>query len=121
MTQETVSPARELAGRVALVTGGAGGIGSAVARRLAQSGASVVIADSNLARASALAEDLSARGTAALAVQVDVADESSVAALVSAAEGRFGKVDLLVNAAGVQGVSADLGHAVCRVAAGARD
>jgi NAD(P)-dependent dehydrogenase (short-subunit alcohol dehydrogenase family) len=86
-----------LSGRVAVVTGAAGGIGPVYARALAQAGAAVVLADLAgdvaAARAAAIAED----GHEALGVQVDVTDEASLASMVSAALERFGRIDILVN------------------------
>lgn len=81
-----------LAGRKAFVTGGAKGIGEAIARRLAADGAQVTIADLDIAAAQALAQEI-----AASAVQLDVADLAQVSA-VMAAQGSF---DILVNNAGV--------------------
>lgn len=85
-------------GRVALVTGGASGIGAATARRIVDEGGSVVIADIQ----DALGAELAARlGDRAVFVHLDVADEESWAAAVAAATGRFGRLDILVNNAGV--------------------
>jgi NAD(P)-dependent dehydrogenase (short-subunit alcohol dehydrogenase family) len=86
-----------LAGRVAIVTGGAGGIGVAYGRGLAEAGAAVVLADLAGERAVAAAGDLEAAGFAALGVAVDVTDDESVAAMVAATVERFGRVDVLVN------------------------
>ena len=81
-------------GKVAIVTGAAGGIGEAYARALAAEGASVVVAD--------LDED-KGRATAAEFVKVDVGDEASTLALASATVDRFGGIDLLVNNAAIYG------------------
>lgn len=96
----------ELAGRVALVTGGASGIGRATAHALAQTGAQVVVADVDAARAQAVAAELHAGGGTAIAVTVDVTDDAAVKAMVAAAVSTFGGLDLAVNAAGVGGVDA---------------
>jgi NAD(P)-dependent dehydrogenase (short-subunit alcohol dehydrogenase family) len=89
----------ELADRVVVVTGGASGIGRALAQRLAQEGArGVVVADLDLAGARVVA---SAIGPQALAVGCDVAIEAQVAALVARAEEAFGPVDLFCANAGV--------------------
>ena len=72
-----------LHGKSALVTGGAGGIGSAVCRLLAAQGARVMVADLAGTRAQALAAELRAKGADALAVQVDLADEGSIQAMVA--------------------------------------
>lgn len=82
-----------LQGRVAIVTGGAGGIGSAVCRGLAELGASVAVADLDGARADALAASLpDAAGFAC-----DMADEAEIVALVAAVKARWGRVDILNN------------------------
>ena len=91
----------DLSGRVALVTGAAGAIGSAIARRLADNGASVVIADVNLDGARAFAAEL----PSALAVHVDISDEHSAQAGVAETIGRFGRLDILVNNAGVNSLA----------------
>jgi NAD(P)-dependent dehydrogenase (short-subunit alcohol dehydrogenase family) len=89
----------KLADRVAIVTGGAQGIGAAISRRLAEEGARVAVADIN--PKATLAEDLSAEGFRALGVSVDVADESSVEAMFATVEQQLGPVDILVNNAGI--------------------
>ena len=91
-------PPPVFAGRVALVTGGASGIGRAIAERLAHEGASVVIADVDGERAEKVAATIGAER--ALAVEVDVSDETAVAAAFADAALRFGGVDLVVNNAG---------------------
>jgi len=91
---------KALATRVAVVTGGASGIGKATAQRLAAEGACVVIADLNLEAAEELATELGGPDVAT-AVACDVTDEAQVAALVDAAALAFGGVDLVVNNAGL--------------------
>ncbi len=91
---------KSLATRVALVTGGASGIGKAIAQRLASEGACVVIADLDLAAAQGLADELGGPDVA-IAVQADVTDEGAVAALIDAASLAFGGLDLVVNNAGL--------------------
>ena len=86
-----------LDGKVAIVTGAGGrgnSIGAAYAKGLAQAGAKVVVADLNRAGAQAVAAEI---GDAALAVQVDIADEASVAAMMAATVEAFGGLDILVN------------------------
>jgi rhamnulose-1-phosphate aldolase/alcohol dehydrogenase len=93
-------PPRPLAGRVALVTGAASGIGRAVATRLAAEGATVVIADRDADRARAAAEELGGADVA-VAVVADVTDEHAVASAVGEACATYGGVDLVVNNAGL--------------------
>jgi NAD(P)-dependent dehydrogenase (short-subunit alcohol dehydrogenase family) len=88
-----------VSGKVVIVTGGAMGIGYAIAEALAARGASVVVADR--ANAAAAAARIEAGGHAALAVTADVSAERDVEAMVAAAVGRFGRVDALVNNAGI--------------------
>ncbi|WP_459205304.1 SDR family NAD(P)-dependent oxidoreductase [Pseudomonas sp. MLB6B] len=85
--------------KVVLITGAAAGIGEATARRFAEEGAQVVLADWNLGQAQAVAAELPAERV--LAVQVDVSDLASVQRMVEATVARFGGLDVLVNNAGV--------------------
>ncbi|HTW27151.1 MAG TPA: SDR family oxidoreductase [Acetobacteraceae bacterium] len=87
-----------LAGRVALVTGGAQGIGRAIAARLAQDGARIVIADLNEGKAAAAAESC---GGGAFALRCDVSDAAQVATLFRSVEQRAERVDVLVNNAAI--------------------
>jgi len=87
-----------LDGKVAIVTGAAGGIGEAYARALAGEGASVVIADLDAERGAKVAADIP---WDALFVRVDVSDEASTLALAAAALERFGRIDYLVNNAAI--------------------
>jgi 3alpha(or 20beta)-hydroxysteroid dehydrogenase len=87
-----------LAGKVALISGGAGGIGSATVRRFVAEGARVVIADVAGGRATELAGEC---GDDAVACQLDVTDPSSWDAAVSATLGAYGALDVLVNNAGI--------------------
>jgi D-sorbitol dehydrogenase (acceptor) len=88
----------KLSGKVAIVTGGARGIGEAVVRAYSAEGASVVVADIEIAKAQSLASELGAK---ALAVQLDVRDSKSIASLISTTVAKFGSVDILYNNAGV--------------------
>ena len=89
-----------LTDRVAVVTGGGGGIGAATARLFAQHGARVVIADIDAERARRTAEEITASSGSALAVGADVRDEDRVAALSRTVLDRYGRVDVLVNNVG---------------------
>jgi NAD(P)-dependent dehydrogenase (short-subunit alcohol dehydrogenase family) len=90
-------------GKVVLVTGGAGAIGSAAARRFAAEGARLAILDRDRAGAEALAAELAAAGTDALALAGDVGTEADVEAAVAALVARFGRLDVLFNNAGIPG------------------
>ena len=90
-----------LAGHTAIVTGGASGIGLATAGMLAGMGANVAIADRNEAGGNEAVEGLRAKGAEAMFVRTDVADPGDVAALVEAATGRFGSLEILMHFAGV--------------------
>src|SRR4051812_50196200 len=106
-------------GRVAVVTGGAGGIGLAVVRRLAGAGVSVVIADSDAAAAESAAREL---GSSVVAVCADVSTEKGVDTYMQAGLDRFGRIDAYHLNAGVAGAPAFLPDAsageVGRVIAG---
>jgi 2-deoxy-D-gluconate 3-dehydrogenase len=91
----------DLGERVAIVTGGNGGIGLGMARGLARAGARVVVAARDAEKSKAAVAELQGLGGQAVAVTVDVADEASVAAMVDAAVQRWGRVDALVNNAGI--------------------
>ncbi|QGG94204.1 SDR family NAD(P)-dependent oxidoreductase [Actinomarinicola tropica] len=88
-------------GRVALVTGGASGIGKATASRLAAEGASVVVADVQDDAGAQVVADIEGSEGAAMFVHLDVTDESGWAAAVDAVLERFGRLDVLVNNAGI--------------------
>jgi NAD(P)-dependent dehydrogenase (short-subunit alcohol dehydrogenase family) len=90
----------EIAGRVALVTGGGGGLGAAIGRELGAAGATIVVADVRLAAAEAVAEAIRGAGGKAGALALDVADEVSAARAVEQARAEFGALDVLVNNAG---------------------
>jgi 3-oxoacyl-[acyl-carrier protein] reductase len=85
---------------VAIVTGGAGGIGQATCRRLADDGMVVVLADIDGTAAKSVAADLSADGRVVEPAGVDVTDSASVQAMVDDLDRRFGRIDVLVNNAG---------------------
>jgi 2-deoxy-D-gluconate 3-dehydrogenase len=91
----------DLKGRVAVVTGGNGGIGFGMGRGLAEAGAAVVVAARNREKSLRAVALLRGLGVEAEAIEVDVADEASVDALVKATVARFGRLDILVNNAGM--------------------
>lgn len=99
MTHAT-NPDALLTGRVAVVTGGAGGIGAATARLFAEHGADVIIADIAADLADATAASITAAGGSALAVPADVRDPDQVSRLAATVLDRFGRVDVLVNNVG---------------------
>jgi 2-dehydro-3-deoxy-L-rhamnonate dehydrogenase (NAD+) len=96
----------ELSGRVAVVTGGASGIGYAISERLSRAGARVVIADKD--EEGAAARHLGAEGGEALGVRTDVTRPEDVAAMVERTLESFGRLDILVNNAGINGRNAPL-------------
>ena len=89
--------------RVALITGGGRGIGEASARRLSEYGAKVILADLNLAAAQAVAEDINAHGGEAKALEFNVAEFDTIGEKVAQARALFGRIDILVNVAGITG------------------
>jgi len=91
----------DLQNKVAVITGGNGGIGFGMAQGLATAGAHIVIAARNAAKSAAAVELLQASGARALAIQVDVTDEASVDRLFEQTLTRCGSVDILINNAGI--------------------
>ena len=91
----------DLSGKVAIVTGGAMGIGYGISYRLAEAGASVVIADMNKSAADEAVAKLTANGWKAFAVSVDVSDAKQVEQMVETTITSYGSVDILVNDAGI--------------------
>lgn len=93
---------KRLYGKVAIVTGAGAGIGEAIAHRFAAEGASVVVAELNRGNGERVAEALTQKhGTGAVFIETNVADASSVDAMVGKAVVAFGQIDLLVNNAGI--------------------
>lgn len=88
---------QQLNGRVAIVSGSGANIGAACARALAAEGASVILADINMDGAKQVAAEIEAAGGIAVAHRLDLADESSIVALIAFAIERFGKIDILHN------------------------
>jgi acetoin reductase-like protein len=98
-------PRYDLDDQVVIVTGAGGGIGRAIARRFAEEGARVTVADRAQDQASAVAAEIEASGGAALALGVDVTRRDQVERMVDATIERFGRLDVLVNNAGVGAVA----------------
>ncbi|MEX0761586.1 MAG: SDR family NAD(P)-dependent oxidoreductase [Dehalococcoidia bacterium] len=98
---ESVSRVFDLSGKAAVVTGGAAGIGRSIAERLAEAGASVLVADVNGSAASGTAAELQKAGSRVEAVTADVSNVADIRKMVDECVERFGSVDILVNNAGV--------------------
>jgi 2-dehydro-3-deoxy-D-gluconate 5-dehydrogenase len=97
----TVAELLDLSGRSAIVTGGGKGIGAGICHRLAEAGASVLVADLDYPAAEQVAHRLSEAGWHALAGKVDVSSEDDVKTMIATCKERFGSVDILVNNAGI--------------------
>ncbi|MCO4878295.1 SDR family NAD(P)-dependent oxidoreductase [Paraburkholderia caribensis] len=91
----------QTAGRVAVVTGAAGGIGAAIVRRLGDDGFTVIVADLNLAAAEETAHQMSARGLSAIPMQLDVGKSESIDEFFALVGKQFERCDVLVNNAGI--------------------
>ena len=111
-THATVYAADALAGRVALVSGGAGGLGRAVAWLFARLGAHVVAAGRDAGKLDALAQAMAERGLRASAEAVDIREPEQVAALFARVWDEHGRLDLLVNSAGGQFPQAAIDYSV---------
>ena len=96
-----INATRRFEDKVVLITGGAGAIGSAAAKRFASEGASLVILDRDGTRAAGLAEELRLGGAAALAIAGDVGSEAEVDNAMKDAVSRFSRIDVLFNNAGI--------------------
>lgn len=92
---------KKLQGQVAIVTGGGRGIGASTARSLAQTGAAVVLAARTIEQVDAVAADIQKSGGRAIAVEADVSDPMQVEEVVESALDQFGRVDMLLNNAGI--------------------
>jgi 2-deoxy-D-gluconate 3-dehydrogenase len=91
----------DLKGKTAIVTGGNGGIGLGIARGLADAGADIAVVGRNEAKSKAAAAELAGRGVRAMAVVADVTDEAAVAGMVERVRRELGRIDVLVNNAGI--------------------
>jgi 2-dehydro-3-deoxy-D-gluconate 5-dehydrogenase len=91
----------DLSGKVAIVTGGNGGIGLGMARGLARAGAAIAVVGRNEAKSAAAVGELTAAGTKAIAVEADVTDKAAVAAMTERVSRELGRIDILVNNAGI--------------------
>ena len=91
----------DLSGKVAVVTGGNGGIGLGMARGLAEAGAAIAVVGRNETKSIAAAADLRQLGVSAISISADVTDKAAVAAMVERALRELGRIDILVNNAGI--------------------
>ncbi len=98
----------DLTGQTAIVTGAATGIGEAIAHRLARAGAVVAVADMDTEGAARVAESVAVSGSVAFPIQVDITDSASVQRAVGQVLARTGRIDVLVNNAGIAGRAAPL-------------
>src|SRR3977135_1216038 len=101
--RRSMEPGKRLLGKVAIVTGGASGIGAATARLFALHGASVVLTDSNASLGKTVAEEIASTGGTALFADQDVRNEQQWVAIVAQAEKAYGRLDILCNIAGISG------------------
>jgi 3-oxoacyl-[acyl-carrier protein] reductase len=109
---------KKLIGKVALVTGGSRGIGAAIANRLADDGADVAFSyAASPDRAQQIAREIESKGVRAFAVQADQADPKQVADLVTSVHQYFGKLDILINNAGVSFIGVVVGDPDADIAA----
>jgi 2-deoxy-D-gluconate 3-dehydrogenase len=91
----------DLTGRVAIVTGGNGGIGLAMAQGLANAGAHIAVVGRNQAKSDAVLAGLTAVGVQAIALTADVTDVAAVGAVIAQVKSTFGRIDILINNAGI--------------------
>ncbi|MBM6550405.1 SDR family NAD(P)-dependent oxidoreductase [Marinomonas ostreistagni] len=99
--------AHDFTNHVALVTGGASGMGLATAKAFAESGAAVAVADINGEAAQKVADELVANGHRAIAIECDVTDEMAVKAMVEKTVATYGRLDAAFNNAGVQSIATE--------------
>ena len=98
-----MEPGKRLLGKVAIVTGGASGIGAATARLFAQHGASVLLTDSNTSQGKTIEKEIASAGGTASFTEQDVRNEGRWSEIVAQAEKTWGRVDILCNIAGISG------------------
>src|SRR3989344_8848319 len=98
---KTIQELLDLTGKVAIVTGGAKGIGYGIANRLAEAGVKVLVADLDDVTAEKTAQELTGKGWASAAIKVDVSSEEDVKNMIAVCQKKFGSVDILVNNAGI--------------------
>ena len=91
----------KLAGKIALITGAAQGIGKAIALLFAKNGADIIVADIFLEKAQETAKEIEAIGQKAMAIKVDVANPKEIEQMVQSILERFGQIDILINNAGI--------------------
>ncbi len=101
MASQTITQLFDLAGKGAIVTGGGMGIGQAIAFRLAEAGAGVMIADIDLEAANRTAEQIKGKGGTARAIRADASSETDADKVMQATVEAFGSLDILVNNAGI--------------------
>jgi len=106
MTEKTADPAKRLnqgrlAGKVAVVTGSAEGIGAATAKLFAREGAKVIVADINLTKGKKVAQEIRENGGEAVFISLDVTSEKNWQSLMQATVRKYGKLNILVNNAGI--------------------
>jgi 3-oxoacyl-[acyl-carrier protein] reductase len=107
LAQQFDAPFRvQLDGHAALVTGAGEGVGRAIALALAAAGAAVVVNDMNPDRADRVSDEITAAGGRAIPLQADVANRFQVGSMIEAGRDAFGKLDILINAAGVMKLGA---------------
>ena len=98
-----MQPGKRLTGKVAIVTGGASGIGAETARMFALHGAQVMLTDANVALGESVVREIAAAGGLAQFSEQDVRKEAQWDSIVGATEKRFGRLDILCNIAGISG------------------
>jgi NAD(P)-dependent dehydrogenase (short-subunit alcohol dehydrogenase family) len=101
ITRDDVATLWSVRDRVSIITGAGQGIGRALAHALAAAGSKVVVAELNADKANSVVSEIEKEGGEAIAVDTDVSDWSSVQAMAKSVDGRFGRIDILINNAGI--------------------